>query len=209
MNRNVILAIIAIILVVIVGYFIFAQPASTDGKLNTEIKFLGQSTIKNGDQVVFELKDAQGNALAGQNISIDYNSGSGDVQKYKVISDKDGKGYLDISGENPGKYDITVTFNATDKYNGCSAKETITIEEGSATTPATDSNSTASTAMYNNGTAASQTGQGEVTQVFYDAELNVYYDINGKVIGGQAAGANIYDLRRDKMEFDQSGATEP
>lgn len=208
MNRNVILAIIAIILIAIVGYFIFAQPATTDGKLNTQIKFLGETTLKNGDQVVFELKDAKGNALSEQNISIAYDDGSGKIQNYKIISDKDGKGYLGIDGEAAGKYDITVTFNATDKYNGCSAKETITIEEGTSdSTSSTESNSTANTVMYNNVSSSSSDAKSAVTQTFYDADLNVYYDINGRVIGGQSPGASIYDLRQNKIEFERSGAT--
>lgn len=61
--------------------------------------------------------------------------------------------------------------------------------------------------MYNNVSSSSSDAKSAVTQTFYDADLNVYYDINGRVIGGQSPGASIYDLRQNKIEFERSGAT--
>ena len=60
-------------------------------------------------------------------------------------------------------------------------------------------NSTANTVMYNNNTGSSSSSSaessGSSSQSYYDADLNVYYDSNGKVIGGQDPGASIYELR--------------
>ncbi len=201
MNKNIIIAILVIIIIAIAGFMFFSHPATTDGKLNTQINFLSGDTLKNGDQVQFELKDAQGAVIAGQTVIISYDDGSGNIQNYTVNTDANGKGYLTISGENPGKYDITVTYAGNDKYNACTGKQTITIEEGTSNAQETvEQNSTANTVMYNNNSGSSASSSGSApqsSQSYYDAELNVYYDANGRVIGGQSDGASIYDLRYD------------
>ena len=132
MNKNIIIAILCVILVAAVGGFVLSHPQTTteDGKINTQLNFLSGDKLTNGQTVEFELKDAQGNALAGQNVTIAYDDGSGNVQNYKVITDSNGKAYLTINGEAAGNYDITVTFDGDNKYNGCSAKQTITVKEG-------------------------------------------------------------------------------
>ena len=200
MNKNIIIAILVILIVAIAGYMFLSHPATTDGKLNTQINFLSGENLKNGDQVQFELKDAQGAAIAGQTVVISYDEGSGNIQNYTVNTDANGKGFLTLNGENPGKHDVTITFAGNDKYNGCSAKQTINIEEGTSSTQETvEQNSTANTVMYNNNSgsssASSSSGSSQSSQSYYDAELNVYYDANGRVIGGQSDGANIYELR--------------
>lgn len=190
MNRNVIIAIIVIILIAIVGVFVFSQQPQTtaDGKLNTQINILSQSTLKNGDHIEFELKNAQGKAIVGEKVNITYNN-----EKYSVITDKDGKGYLVINGEQAGKYDVTIDYAGNSKYNACSAKVTVTIEDGDSTTnSSTDTNSTANTVKYNNATGSSQSAS---STLYYDADLNVQYDSNGIVQGGQSDGSRIQDLR--------------
>ena len=200
MNKNIIIAILIIIIIAVVGVFVFSQQhQGQDGKINTQINFLSQTTLKNGDQVQFELKDAQGAVIAGQNVTISYDDGSGNVQNYTVNTDQNGKGYLTISGEDAGKYTVTVSFAGNSKYNACTAKQTITIEDGTSDAEETVSqNSTANTVMYNNNSGSSSSSgnsSGSSGQSYYDADLNVYYDSNGKVIGGQDPGASIYELR--------------
>lgn len=200
MNKNIIIAILIIIIIAVVGAFVFSQQQhAPDGKISTQINFLSQTTLKNGDQVQFELKDAQGAVIAGQNVTISYDDGSGNVQNYTVNTDQNGKGYLTISGEDAGKYTVTVSFAGNSKYNACTAKQTITIEDGTSDAEETVSeNSTANTVMYNNNSGSSSSSgnsSGSSGQSYYDADLNVYYDSNGNVIGGQDSGASIYELR--------------
>lgn len=198
MNRNILIAILIVVIIAAVGAFVFSQQqtATQDGKINTQISFLSETTLQNGDQVQFELKDAQGALIAGQTVTISYDDGSGYVQKYSINTDENGKGFLTISGEDAGNYDITVDYNGSDKYNGCSAKQTITVEDGTSDAEETVSeNSTANTVMYNNNTDSGDESSSTSSQSYYDADLNVYYDSNGKVIGGQDPGASIYDLR--------------
>ena len=201
MNKNIIIAILIVIIIAVVGFTVFSHTQTTtpEGKLNTQINFLSQTTLKNGDQVQFELKDVQGAVLPGQNVTISYNDGSGNVQKYTVNTDQNGKGYLTLNGEAAGKYEITVNYSGNNKYNGSTAKQSITIEEGTSDSQETVSeNSTANTVMYNNNSGSSSSSgnsSGSSSQSYYDANLNVYYDSNGKVIGGQDPGASIYELR--------------
>lgn len=205
MNKNIIIAILVVIIIAAVAAFVFTQPATTDGKLNTQINFLSGDTLKNGDQIQFELKDAQGNAVTGQIVNITYNN-----EKYSVVTDNSGKAFLTIAGEDPGKYDVTVDYNGTAKYNGCTAKTTVTVEEGTSTAAANSTaNSTASTAAYNNATSTGS-GQQQATssQSYYDADLNVYYDSNGKIIGGQNDGSSIYEVRNNQPQIDEQGNLE-
>lgn len=204
MNKNIIIAILAIVIIAGAAYMFFAHPA--DGKVNTEIKFVSGTSLQNGDQVQFELKDSQGNALAGQNVTISYDE-SGNVQNYTVVTDSNGKGFLTLNGEAAGNYDITVTYDGDNKYNGCSAKQTITVKEGTSDAQeTTGQNATASTVMYNNNTQSAPSASSSVSQAYYDAELNVYYDANGRVIGGQSDGASIYDLRYEMNNPDMIDA---
>ena len=212
MNKNIIIAILIVIIIAVVGVFVFSQPHTADGKISTQINFLSQTTLKNGDQVQFELKDAQGAVLAGQTVTISYDDGSGNVQNYTINTDQNGKGFLTINGEDAGTYTVTVNFAGNQKYNPCTAKQTITIEDGTSDAEETVSgNSTANTVMYNNNNGSSS-GQaessGSPSEAYYDAELNVYYDSNGNVIGGQDPGASIYELRQranDPDMIDEDG----
>ena len=203
MNRNhVIIAAIILVLVVLVGIFAFVQPHTNQGgKQNTQITFLSKETLKNGEAVEFELKDSQ-NPIAGQNITIKFVE-DGENQTYSIITDNNGKGSLVLNDEAPGSYDVTVSYNGTARYNGCSATQKITIEEGTAetsdssstessTSEPTQTNSSAGTSLYN-GNSSSQ------GQLYYDSQYNFYYDDNGIIRGGQNDGysadyiRNIYE----------------
>lgn len=203
MNRNhVIIAAIILVLVVLVGIFAFVQPHTDQGgKQNTQITFLSKETLKNGEAVEFELKDGQ-NPIAGQNITIKFVE-DGENQTYSIITDNNGKGSLVLNDEAPGSYDVTVSYNGTARYNGCSATQKITIEEGTAetsdssstessTSEPTQTNSSAGTSLYN-GNSSSQ------GQLYYDSQYNFYYDDNGIIRGGQNDGysadyiRNIYE----------------
>ena len=187
-NRNAIIAILIIIIVVVVAVFAL-NPGLTSGKTNTQINFLGGDTVQDGDKIEFELKDQQGTALANQNVTITYES-----QNFNVVTDSQGKAYLELVNQKPGEHTIKVTFNETDKYNGCTAEKTVKLEDDGTneTVPSsaktTDSNSSSTSSS---SSASSSNG----ATLYYDTELNVYYDSNGRVIGGQSDGAYIGDLR--------------
>ncbi len=212
MNKNIIIAILIILIVAVVGFFVL-QPQTTtaDGKLNTQINFLSESTIKNGDTVQFELKDGTGAAIAGAPLKISYLH-DGTNETYSIVTDGQGKGYLVITGEEAGSYDVTVNFAGDDKHNPCSAKQTITIEKESSTKEnttterpqETESNSTANTVKYHDTDPSSSESSEStsydptkqyVAQLYYDEELDVYYDDFGTIHGGEYDGDEIYLLR--------------
>ena len=191
MNKNIIIAILIVIVVIAVGVAAYNMNAhGQNGKENTSIQFLSQDNLKNGDQVQFVLKDAKGNALANQHVNITYVE-NGQTQTYSIITDQSGKGFLVLKNENPGQYEVTVNYGGDQKHNGCTAKKTITIQEGeSNAATSTETNSTASTAQYNKGSSSNSTSG----SLYYDSQYNIVYDENGKIIGGQNAGQDAFEV---------------
>ncbi|WP_406533730.1 hypothetical protein [Methanobrevibacter sp.] len=200
-TRNLIIIAILIILAVIVGLFAFTtlQDNSQNGKINTEITFLSGDTLKSGKTVEFQLKDADNNAIIGENITILFEE-NGENQTYSIVTDNEGKGGLALNNEMPGTYVVYVLYNGTTRFNACNASQTITIEEGYYQ-PATDSsseesdtsepivsNSSAGTSLYNGNSSTSQ-------NLHYDSQYNFYYDDNGIIRGGQNDGMSADYIR--------------
>ena len=150
MNKNIIIAILIIIIIAVGAVLIFGH---SNDKTETQINFLNNNTVKNGEQVKFELKDASGNPIAGETVNLTYNNN----EKYSVITDSSGRGYLTINGENAGNYDIVANYGGSDKYKACTAKVTITVVDGAAGDTATQAsgNSVADTNSYNRGGGSS------------------------------------------------------
>ena len=99
MNKNIIIAILIVIVVIAVGVAAYNMNANgQNGKENTSIQFLSQDNLKNGDQIQFVLKDANGNALANQHVNITYVE-NGQTQTYSIITDQSGKGFLVLKNE--------------------------------------------------------------------------------------------------------------
>ena len=195
-TRNLIIIAICVILLLIVGFLAFTltQDHSQNGKINTEINFLRGETLKSGESVEFQLKDADGNPIIGENITILFEE-DGENQTYTIVTDNVGKGSLALNNEMPGTYNVYVSYNGTTRFNGCNASQTITIEEG-VYQPSSDSNSTepiisnssAGTSLYNGNSTASQ-------NIHYDSQYNFYYDDNGIIRGGQNDGMSADYIR--------------
>lgn len=219
MNKNIIIAILVVIIIAVVAAFMFSQPQATtqDGKLNTQVNFLSEANLKNGDIVQFELKDAQGNAIANQTVKITFDD-NGQKQNYSIITDNSGKGGLSINNEDKGNHEVTVTYDGNNKYNGCTAKTTINLQaENTTTTQKVSGNSTASTVKYNtpsqsankttssSSSSSSSLSAGSGSNLYYDEELNVWYDDNGIIRGGQSDGQSIIYLINNPQQVDENG----
>ena len=187
MNKKIL---IAILIVVIIGAGAYGIHHFAGGKINTQINFLSENALENGEQVEFELKDDSGKAISGQNVNLTF----GD-EKYSLVTDEDGKGYLVISEERAGKYEITVDYGGDDKHNGCSAKTTVTITDDSSSADDSTTVSSTNTSGNNSSTVSSDKGN---SKLHYDAQYGLYYDDEGKVrnSGGQIDGMSIYDIRQ-------------
>lgn len=201
MNRKIIIALIVIFLIILAGIITFAQ---TNVKTDTQINFLSNASLKNGDYVEFQLLDAQGNVLQNQNISISFGA-NGKTEQYSIITDAEGKGALLINNEELGNYNVNVSYAGDDRHNACSASQNITIGDGSF--ESSEYTSSGSTGDYSNAAsssdsyASSQSSSG----LYYDSELNVKYDSNGKIVGGQNDGANYEDVKNNPPQVDSEG----
>lgn len=202
MNRNLIIAIIVIIVIAAVGAFALTQ-ANSGAKIDTKINFSNETSYKNGDKVVFELTEANGNPIAGQQLNISFQK-DGNNENFTVVTDSNGRGYLLIENEPAGDSVLIITYNGSDKYNSSVAQKTITIEEGESdstsddSTP-TDTNSSASTQQYSNESSQSSSSS---SNLHYDSEYNFYYDDDGIIRGGQSDGMSAEEVRNNYKSGD-------
>ena len=181
MNRNIIIAILAIIIIAVAGGIAFAQTsAAADGnKQNTQINFLSNSHLKNGEMVQFELKDSQGKAIADQRINITFED-NGQKQNFSIKTDNNNQTITIEQG----------TTSETEKVSG---------------------NSTASTVKYNekttssNSSSGSSLSEGPGPNLYYDEEFNVWYDDNGIIRGGQSDGKSMWDLVNNQPIVTENG----
>jgi hypothetical protein len=197
MNRNIIIVLIIIFLVILGGLLVFSQNTA---KSDTQITFSGNTSLDNGDSINFTLKDAQGNPLANQNVSILF-EGNGNVEKYSIITDSQGKGSLVLNNEGSGNYTISVSFAGDDKYNSCSATQKITVGEQNTANNDYSSSDSASQSTSDSSYSSSSSS----SNVNYDSELNVNYDSNGRVVGGQSDGASYEELKNNQPQVDEDG----
>ena len=158
MNKNIIIAILVIIIIAAAGFFLLGQ---SNGKMETQINIISDDTVQNGEQIQFELKDKQGNAISGENLNITFKN-----QKYTIPTDQNGKAALTIQGQSAGSYDVSAEFAGNDKYEASTAKAKITITDEEADNPATmtsgDSVKTTddTNSNNNNGNGSDDSGQG-------------------------------------------------
>lgn len=152
MNRKIIIALIIIVLIVLAGLLVFSSGIKTDTKIN----FLSENSLKNGDQVQFELVDAQGKALANQNITITFEGNDGEKQNFTITTDSQGRGGLLLNEQADGKYNISVSYAGDEKHNGCSANQTITIGDVSENTDSTSNSTSVDSSSNTNGDGQSE-----------------------------------------------------
>ena len=202
MNRNIIIVLIVIVLIILGGLVAFSLNTA---KADTQITFSSNTSLKNGDSVDFVLTDAQGNAIANQNVTILF-EGNGDVERYSIITDDQGRGSLVLNDEDSGNYTITVSFAENEKYNGCSATQKITLGEVSQPTSDYSASSYDSSSYSTSISSSSSSSSG--SELTYDSELNVNYDSNGRVVGGQNDGASYEDIKNNHPQIGEDGGLE-
>lgn len=171
MNKNIIIAILVVIIIAIGAAFVVGQ---SNGKTNTQLNIINNETFQEGEHVHIELKDDQGKALSGKNLEITFNN-----QKYTVTTDQDGRCYLTINGVASGKYDVEAKFAGDDKYNGCDAKASITIDTGSEANNIAEPTVGSATTASSTGNSSSKNSASGWT---YYAQWNCWVDENGIVV---------------------------
>lgn len=199
MNKNLIIAILVIVIVGIAAFMVFSHPGTTGNKVNTQMNMLSAASLQNGDQIEFQLKDDKGNLLSGQMVELQFSDGAGNNETFKVITDTNGKGYLVLEDESAGSHDFTATYAGNGNYSGSTLKETITITSGDSDSNADDSynSSTANSDTPTNSSSNSTNSNSTDNTLNYDKESGLYYDSNGIVQGGQCDGMSIDDIRKN------------
>jgi uncharacterized protein YxeA len=207
MNKNTLIVILIVIVLAVLGALIFSQ---VNSNVDTQINFISPTALNNGENVTFELKDAQGNALANENINIEYVN-DGQSQNFTITTDNQGRGYLTIENEESGTRQVTVSFAGHDKYNPCNATQTITIGDATSdvsTSPDTSQNSQSTSTQpssSDNSSSSSSSSSSSNSELNYDSDLNVYYDNNGVIKGGQNDGESYDYIKNNPPEVDENG----
>lgn len=211
MNKKIILLILSIFIVAVAAGSVIAAEA----KVNTEIKMLSEKSLKNGDNIEFELKDAQGKPIASQKLNITFEA-NGKMENYSVVTDQNGKAYLVLYNEELGDHKVTADYAGDDHYNAAKLEETITIVEGTSDSEDTNDDSTASTVQYDNSTSKDSSSSGNSSsqssssdgELYYNAEYNFYYNSDGVIIGGQSDGMDAFETYMAYKEAESSGRTD-
>ena len=207
MNKNTLIVILIVIVLAVLGALIFSQ---VNSNVDTQINFISPTALNNGENVTFELKDAQGNALANENINIEYVN-DGQSQNFTITTDNQGRGYLTIENEESGTRQVTVSFAGHDKYNPCNATQTITIGDATSdvsTSPDTSQNSQSTSTQpssSDNSSSSSSSSSSSNSELNYDSDLNVYYDNNGVIKGGQNDGESYDYIKNNPPEIEENG----
>ena len=203
MNKNIIIVALIIIVLAVLGGIIFTQMNSN---VDTQINFISSNALNSGDNVTFELKDAQGNVLANEQVTITYGK-DGQNLTFNVITDNNGRGYLTLGAEESGSHQVTVSFAGHDKYNPSNATQLITIGETSTNDQGTsqDSSSSATSTTSSSNSTSSASSTGSPSNLNYDSELNVYYDDNGVIRGGQDDGQSYEYIKNNPPQVDDQG----
>ena len=124
-DKLIIIALVVIIVVLLVGMFV---PKYTTPKNDTQLTFISNSTINKDDSLKIKLTDSNGTALSNKTVNITIEGHDGSKSQYSVVTKGDGVGTLKLD-EEAGEYNITITYNGDDRYNGCGASKSIIIEE--------------------------------------------------------------------------------
>ena len=122
MRKYLIVAIIVVL--AILAVLIAVTP--DNGKEDTAIRFLTNSTLHDGDTVKLQLTDSQGNGIADEKISISLINDSA-TENYSVTTDSNGTANFTLKDLNEGSYRINVTYNGSDKYSSSSAMQSLVI----------------------------------------------------------------------------------
>ena len=108
-NAKTVIVPIILILIILIGAFVFIQANSH----NTKVEVTSNSTLMNGDSIVIVLKDEYRNVYPDQNIDIKILDDSGWANKYSVTTDQNGMASVQLEAYQNGNYTVHSTFNGT------------------------------------------------------------------------------------------------
>lgn len=181
----IILVVVIVILAAAIGV-LFLNP--TAAKEPCKIKITSDKSQYEGDEKLsIQLTDLNKTPISKEIVNITVTNSKGKVVVDDVVKTNDkGKANLKLDLKK-GKYTVNVTYGGNENYTGNNTTQKLTIKEEvvEATPQSTQS-----------------------SNIYYDAELNVYYNSNGVVVNpdgqhGQAVGESYSKLRQMRDEWER------
>ena len=126
MKSKTIITVVVIILVVLIGAFLFIQANSH----NTKVDVISNSTLKNGDKVQIVLTDEYRNFYPGEKVQIKILDDSGWANYYDVVTDNSGEASVALSTLDNGNYTIHTNYNGTLFNKAYHGVDSLVIDDG-------------------------------------------------------------------------------
>ena len=126
MKPKTIITVVVIILVIIIGAFLFIQANSH----NTKVDVISNSTLKNGDNVQIVLTDEYRNLYPGEKVQIKILDDSGWANYYDVVTDNSGEASVALSTLDNGNYTIHTNYNGTLFNKAYHGVDSLVIDDG-------------------------------------------------------------------------------
>lgn len=126
MKPKTIISIVIIILVILIGAFLFIQANSH----NTKVDVISNSTLKNGDNVQIVLTDEYRNVYPGEKVQIKILDDSGWANYYDVVTDNSGEASVALSTLDNGNYTIHTNYNGTLFNKAYHGVDSLVIDDG-------------------------------------------------------------------------------
>lgn len=187
-NKIIILALIVVIAALLVGIVATMQ---IPHKQETKLAFKCNATITEGDSIRIQLTDANGTAIANQNVNVTITDKDKTNDYHSVVTNANGVGTLNID-KKAGNYIVTIKYDGNDNYSACNATKKIKIEEKVVEAETTSSSTPAAYAYRSDGSP--MYSQQEVSNYM----LNKYGMVNYHI------GSNGY-IDMDEPGYDDAG----
>ena len=126
MKPKTIITVVVIILVIIIGAFLFIQANSH----NTKVDVISNSSLKNGDKVQIVLTDDYRNVYPGEKVQIKILDESGWANYYDVVTDNSGEASVALSTFDNGNYTIHTNYNGTLFNKAYHGVDSLVIDDG-------------------------------------------------------------------------------
>ena len=126
MKPKTIISIVIIILVILIGAFLFIQANSH----NTKVDVISNSSLKNGDKVQIVLTDDYRNVYPGEKVQIKILDESGWANYYDVVTDNSGEASVALSTFDNGNYTIHTNYNGTLFNKAYHGVDSLVIDDG-------------------------------------------------------------------------------
>lgn len=126
MKSKTIISIVIIILVILIGAFLFIQANSH----NTKVDVISNSSLKNGDKVQIVLTDDYRNVYPGEKVQIKILDESGWANYYDVVTDNSGEASVALSTLDNGNYTIHTNYNGTLFNKAYHGVDSLVIDDG-------------------------------------------------------------------------------